>query len=256
MKDCFMTKEEELFRKHLSDLADMAWRRGIVAFSEFCGLNELNIFYSSRQEFSAVQAETFGGYDSAERQMIAFIPDALSYEWHFPVSALEIRPLNAKFSDELTHRDYLGSLMNLGIDRSRLGDILVSNENAVLFCDEKMAAYICSQLSRVKHTSVSCRICDPSEAEYQVRTEEISGSVASVRLDSLIALAFHLSRSTAVNLIEEGRTFVNGRMTSSNGAHLKEGDIISVRGQGRFCLDSLQGISKKGRQFVRLLKYV
>ncbi len=251
-----MTKEEELFRKHLSDLADTAWRRGIVTFSEFCGLNELNIFYSSRQDFSAVRAETFGGYDSAERQMIAFIPDALSYDWHFPIAALKISPLNAKFSDDLTHRDYLGSLMNLGIDRSRLGDIAVMQDKAILFCEEKMADYICSELSRVKHTSVNCRICDLSEMDYRPRSEEISGSVASVRLDSLIALAFHIPRSTASALIEEGRTFVNGRLTSSNGSHLKEGDIISVRGQGRFCLDALQGTSKKGRQFVRLLKYV
>ena len=78
-----MTKEEQVFLKHLSDLQETAWNRNIVTFSDFCGLNELNIFYSSRADFSSVKTVTSGGYDTAERQMIAFIPDALSYEWKF-----------------------------------------------------------------------------------------------------------------------------------------------------------------------------
>lgn len=252
-----MTKEEQVFLKHLSDLQEAAWNRNIVTFSDFCGLNELNIFYSSRADFSSVKTVTSGGYDTAERQMIAFIPDALSYEWKFPILAVNIRPLNAKFADVLTHRDYLGSLMNLGVDRSRIGDIAVmDNYSACVFCEEKLAGYLSTELTRVKHTSVVCTVSDPEEISYTPKTEEIGGTVASVRLDSLIALAFHMSRSAVIPLIEGGRTFINGRLSTSNGARLKEGDIISVRGQGRFCLGALEGTTKKGRQFVRLRRYV
>lgn len=251
-----MTKEEQVFLKHLSDLQEAAWNRNIVTFSDFCGLNELNIFYSSRADFSSVKTVTSGGYDTAERQMIAFIPDALSYEWKFPILAVNIRPLNAKFADVLTHRDYLGSLMNLGVDRSRIGDIAVMDNSACVFCEEKLAGYLSIELTRVKHTSVVCTVSDPEEISYTPKTEEIGGTVASVRLDSLIALAFHMSRSAVIPLIEGGRTFINGRLSTSNGARLKEGDIISVRGQGRFCLGALEGTTKKGRQFVRLRRYV
>ena len=252
-----MTKEEQVFLKHLSDLQEAAWNRNIVTFSDFCGLNELNIFYSSRADFSSVKTVTSGGYDTAERQMIAFIPDALSYEWKFPILAVNIRPLNAKFADVLTHRDYLGSLMNLGVDRSRIGDIAVmDNYSACVFCEEKLAGYLSTELTRVKHTSVVCTVSDPEEISYTPKTEEIGGTVASVRLDSLIALAFHMSRSAVIPLIEGGRTFINGRLSTSNGARLKEGDIISVRGQGRFFLGALEGTTKKGRQFVRLRRYV
>ena len=199
----------------------------------------------------------YGGYEYAERQMIAFIPDALSYEWKFPILAVNIRPLNAKFADVLTHRDYLGSLMNLGVDRRRIGDIAVmDNYSACVFCEEKLAGYLSTELTRVKHTSVVCTVSDPEEISYTPKTEEIGGTVASVRLDSLIALAFHMSRSAVIPLIEGGRTFINGRLSTSNGARLKEGDIISVRGQGRFCLGALEGTTKKGRQFVRLRRYV
>ena len=251
-----MTKEEQVFLKHLSDLQEAAWNRNIVTFSDFCGLNELNIFYSSQADFSSVKTVTSGGYDTAERQMIAFIPDALSYEWKFPILAVNIRPLNAKFADVLTHRDYLGSLMNLGVDRSRIGDIAVMDNSACVFCEEKLAGYLSTELTRVKHTSVVCTVSDPEEISYTPKTEEIGGTVASVRLDSLIALAFHMSRSAVIPLIEGGRTFINGRLSTSNGARLKEGDIISVRGQGRFCLWALEGTTKKGRQFVRLRRYV
>ena len=251
-----MTKEEQVFLKHLSDLQETAWNRNIVTFSDFCGLNELNIFYSSRADFSSVKTVTSGGYDTAERQMIAFIPDALSYEWKFPILAVNIRPLNAKFADVLTHRDYLGSLMNLGVDRSRIGDIAVMDNSACVSCEEKLAGYLSTELTRVKHTSVVCTVSDPEEISYTPKTEEIGGTVASVRLDSLIALAFHMSRSAVIPLIEGGRTFINGRLSTSNGARLKEGDIISVRGQGRFRLGALEGTTKKGRQFVRLRRYV
>ena len=234
-----MTKEEQVFLKHLSDLQEAAWNRNIVTFSDFCGLNELNIFYSSRADFSSVKTVTSGGY-----------------EWKFPILAVNIRPLNAKFADVLTHRDYLGSLMNLGVDRSRIGDIAVMDNSACVFCEEKLAGYLSTELTRVKHTSVVCTVSDPEEISYTPKTEEIGGTVASVRLDSLIALAFHMSRSAVIPLIEGGRTFINGRLSTSNGARLKEGDIISVRGQGRFCLGALEGTTKKGRQFVRLQRYV
>lgn len=83
----------------------------------------------------------------------------------------------------------------------------------------------------------------------------VTGTCSSVRLDSLIALAFQASRNSMVSFIESGQVFVNGKLISSNGYEPKEGDIISVRGKGRFILDSINGQTKKGRISVRLLRY-
>lgn len=258
-----MDKSDEIFQKHILDLADAAYRKGIVTFSDFMNLNELNIFHNTVQKFSYIRWNTFGGYESAERQIAAFLPDALCYEEkttlpaeEYPVSCLEIRPLNQKFSDVLSHRDYLGAILNLGIDRPKLGDILVEDTGAYVFCRDNMAEFIAGELTRIRHTSVLCRQVPVEEFSYEPKKETIRGTVASVRLDSVLALAFRSSRSSLVGLIEGGKVFVNGKMVVSNGYNLKENDIISARGLGKFRYLGMTAQTKKGRCYVEIEKYV
>lgn len=251
-----MNKSEEVFQKHLLDLAAAANRKGIVTFSDFMNLNELNILHHMTKDLPCREWKTFGGYDTAERQIAAFLPDALYYEWEYPLSCLEIRPLNARFSDELSHRDYLGAVLNLGTQRLKLGDILIMENYAYLFCVSSMAEFICRELTRIKHTSVICQEIPLRDFSYTPKTEEIRGTVASVRLDSVLALAFRSSRSSLVGLIEGGKVFVNGKLITSNGYSLKDGDMISARGLGKFQFMGTDAQTKKGRCYVEIKKYV
>lgn len=251
-----MNREEEMFQKHLLDLDGAAFRKGIVTFSDFMNLNELNIFHDTIQKFSCRTWKTFGGYESAERQMAAFIPDALSYEWTYPISCLEIRPLNEKFFEPLNHRDYLGAILNLGIERLKLGDLVVKEKSAYVFCSEKMSDFICRELNRIRHTSVICQMILPGDFSFSPNTEIIRGTVASVRLDSVLALAFRTSRSSLVGLIESGKVFVNGKMIVSNGYTLKEKDVVSARGLGKFRYTGTAAQTKKGRIYVEIEKYI
>ena len=250
-----MEKSEELLQKRLHDLASLAEQRNIVVFSDFLNLNELNILFHMSGKFST-RWKTFGGYDSAERQIAAFIPDALYYEWDYPISCLKIQPLNTKFSKPLAHRDYLGATLNLGIHRGKLGDILVEQDTAWLFCINTMSAFISRELNRIHNVSVFCKEIETGcELEIPIKTTPVKGSVASVRLDSILSLVCNLSRNSLVPLIEGGKVFVNGRLVVSNGYQLKEGDLISVRGIGRFQYLHVLSRTKKGRCFVELLKY-
>lgn len=149
-----MNKEEQLLQKRLAELSDKAFTRGIVTFSDFLNLNELNILHTSPKDMFPARYETYGGYDLSERQMVAFLPDALYYEYAYPVAVIEISPVNRKFAEELTHRDYLGALMNLGIERCKLGDIIVDGGRALLFAKEELAAYIAGELTRIRQTTV------------------------------------------------------------------------------------------------------
>lgn len=144
-----MTREEQQLEKHFRDLARTAYQRGIAVFSDFLNLNELNIFQSLRGEFSYLETETFGGYELAERQIAVFRPEAPVFYADYPVKCLKITPLNAKFAEDLNHRDYLGAVLNLGIDRACLGDILVEEDAAYLFCLERMADFIRDNLIRI-----------------------------------------------------------------------------------------------------------
>lgn len=242
--------------KRLLDLAQTAYKRGIVTYSDFLNLNELNIFQGIRPKLSFLCTESFGGYELAERQIVAFLPDALVFCPEYPIACLKLSPLQEKFAEKLTHRDYLGAVLNLGIDRSRLGDILVEERQAYLFCQEKIADFICENLTRIRHTTVMAVRVEAEDFDYEPKYEAITGTVASVRLDSLLSLAFNASRSSLTGLIEGGKVFVNGKLITSNGYQPKEGDMISVRGMGRFCFKSTGGQSKKGRSYVTVWKYI
>ena len=251
-----MQKEELMLQKRLIELSRLSYQRGIVTFSDFLNLNELNILHTIPKHELDSAYVTFGGYDHSERQMVAFLPDALCYEYEYPISILKISPLQKKFSEKLSHRDYLGSLLNLGIERSKLGDILVEDDFAILFAHESLENYLMEELTRVRHTSIMISRMETAEFQYQPKVEEIKGSVSSVRLDSLLALAFHSSRTKLVAYIEGGKVFVNGKLVTSNGYQIKENDIVSVRGLGRFRYKEMTSQTKKGRCFVTIELYI
>ena len=251
-----MQKEEFMLQKRLIELSKTAYRRGIVTYSDFLNLNELNILHTTPKNEFDTKYETFGGYNDSERQMAAFLPDALYYTHFYPIQILKIEPLQKKFTESLTHRDYLGAILNLGIERSKLGDILVMEDFAYLFIQESLADYICNGLTRIRHTSVNVTKEDSQSFTYVPKYKEITGTVASVRLDSLLSLAFGSSRSKLVNLIEGGKVFANGKLMTTNSYQVKEGDIISVRGIGRFRYNGIQSQSRKGRYFISLYKYI
>lgn len=198
----------------------------------------------------------FGGYEYSERQMAAFLPDAFCYEYFYPISILRIQPLQKKFSETLSHRDYLGAILNLGIERSKIGDILVREDNTVLFVHNSLEAFVTEELRRIRHTAVMVTAEDMQDFSYQPNIEEKKGTVSSLRLDSLLALAFSSSRSKLVSYIEGGKVFVNGKLVTSNGCQIKEDDIISVRGLGRFQYKELLAQTKKGRYYVMIYLYV
>ena len=136
-----MDQEAEYLKKRLMDLSKRADDKNIVTFSNFLNLNELNIFHQISKELSS-SFEVFGGYDYAERQMVAFLPDALYYVWEYPIHALRFTPSHPKFAEALTHRDVLGALMNLGIRREMLGDILFLSDGIVVFCIDSVTDYL------------------------------------------------------------------------------------------------------------------
>ena len=249
-------EKDDFFLKRIRELANLSYQRDIVTFSDFLNLNEQNMVSSLKRQFPQIVMEIFGGYENAERQMVAFHPDALAFTWEYPIDCLKIEPKAIKFSESLTHRDYLGALLNLGIERSVIGDLVVQEKAAWFFCQNKMTDFFLDNLCRVRHTNILITKVDDPDKLPCPKLEAINGTCASVRLDSLISLAFKASRSSMVSYIEGGQVFVNGKLITSNGYEPKEGDIISVRGKGRFIFDGMSHQTKKGRCGVRILRYI
>ena len=217
MQDTNNEKDTLLLEKRFVELSRTAYQRDIITYSDFLNLNEQNILHTLPKDKLFTRTVSFGGYATAERQMAAFIPDALY---------LRCGKKNAvpEDIDYLVHRD--------------------------------MTEVILRELTRVRHTSVRVDEIPVSEISYEPACEEIRGTVASVRLDSLLALAFSSSRTKLTGLIEGAKVYVNGRLVTSNGYQPAEGDIVSVRGMGKFRFESSGSRTRKNRITVVICKYV
>ncbi len=257
-----MNKEDTMVAGRIKELANMCYQRGIPMCSDFLNLNEQSVAWQMINQLPPVSVKAIGGFDVygneipvCERKMFVFEPKDNPVEADVPIEVLEIVPSNRRFAQELTHRDFLGALLNLGIERCKIGDIFVGEEAAYVLCHKKIAGYIADGLTKVKHTTVLVR---PGGivTDVVIRTQELTVTVASVRLDGMISAAFNLSRSASITLIEEAKIFVNGKLITTNSYNLKDGELVSVRGMGKFRFAGSKGVSKKGRIVVALEKYI
>ncbi|MDE6221190.1 MAG: hypothetical protein K2G51_12340 [Lachnospiraceae bacterium] len=243
-----MDSEEALWKKRLGELADKAYNNGQYLFTGFLSAAELDLYYCMERELSYVPISVFGGTADCERVMLRFGSEEFcGYKEAFPIQCIEISPLVEKFGEELGHRDYLGALMKLGIERGTLGDIIVIGKHAFLFCTERMAPYIIEHLDKVRHTNVKCQIAQKVPESTITRRERRIVQVSAARADSIIAKVYNLSRSGSVELFRTKRVFINGRLSENNGGQLKSGDKVSVRGFGRFQFVEISGETRKGK---------
>lgn len=249
--------KEELFEKRLLDLSSQSYGQGRYTFSNFLDLYEQSILTSLKKREKAFSYETFGGYEGAERRMVRFGSfEELGYEQEYPLTLLHIRPLSGKFAEKLSHRDYLGSLMNLGIERNLIGDILVMDKEAYVFVKDAIGPFLMQEWTKVKHTLIDVKEIPVREFAYEPKFEEVRGFCTSFRADVMVAFLCKTSRKESVDLIKGQKVFVNSCLIESNSYTLKEGDILSVRGYGKAVFSEIGGQSKKGRYMVSMKKYI
>lgn len=249
--------EEQILKGRLSDLAKRSYQQNIYTFSHFLTSAELCILDEMQAELSYIHYETFGGNELCERQLVRFgSASEFGYEGDFPIAVIKVSPLLQKFSDDLNHRDFLGALMHLGIERSTLGDILVKEKIAYIFCLDSIADFICKELIKVKHTNVKCELTSTDIPALSVTLKDEEFPVASLRLDGILASLLKCSRKEALSFFEEKKVTLNGRVTGRNSISLKEGDIFSVRGHGKFIFAGTGGNTKKGKIYVHIKRYV
>lgn len=249
-----MNGEEEVLR-HLQDLYRRAEKTGSYVYSGFLSLTEQDLF-EKNVPAGGLSWSMEGGRDEAERRILVCGSERdFGYPPEVPLRVVRVRPRSEKFSEVLTHRDYLGAVLALGIERSLIGDILLRGKEAYVFCLESIAGYLTS-LEKVRRTSVTAEAVRADIPELAPRFEERRLNVAAPRLDAVVAAFCGLSRNHAAPLFPAGRVFVGGRPAPDGSRQLKEGDVFSVRGFGKAIYDGVCGESKKGRLYVSLRQYV
>ena len=232
------------------DLATRAEEKYYTTFSDFLNIEEQSELKSLKL---SVPVATFGGYENAERVVAGFGENVENEP--FPISIIKAEPLNEKFADNLTHRDFLGSLMGLGIKRQVVGDIKILNNTAFIFCLNSIANYILENLTKVRHTSVKCSVVSEIPTEIADNTEEKEITAPSLRVDAVLAGVYNISRSATKGLFAEGKVFVNCAQCENTSLTLKPCDIVSVRGHGRFEFLSVVRQTKKGKLVLNIKLY-
>ena len=196
--------EKELLQKRFTELSTKAYNSGIFLFSDFLGLSEQSAFYEIEPKLRPNGYTVFGGALGCERVMVRFgSEEEAGYSAPFPITVIKAAPVSQKFADKLTHRDILGALMNLGIERDVLGDIILRDNVAYIFVKDDIADFILSELCRAKHTDLSVTVIDGMPDGELYKTEEVRVQVSSPRVDAVLARVFSLSRDDSSTLFSK-----------------------------------------------------
>ncbi len=196
----------------------------------------------------------FGGYEDAERVFAAFYAEFCEpADCDYPICAVTV---TSRCSASLSHRDYLGSLMSLGITRDSVGDILCESGRAVIFLSKSIADYVIGQLERVGAEGVKAELGYRLPLPQSARFEQLRLTVASQRLDCIVGALCSKSRSWSAATIEGGIVAINSVQCTSLTRRLSAGDRLTVRGVGKFKIDDLSQLTRKGRLVLIASKYI
>jgi len=240
----------------LIDLADAAAGKGRpFAVSEFVSPGEVQIAETIQAHMPSLTIRTYGGYQGAERVKIAFIRDDYEGLVDYEVTACRIM-WDARYR-LLGHRDILGALMGLGVDRKRFGDILVQEDNAILLADSHLVPYLKQNFDKIAMVSVHVEETLLEEiVPKEEKIKEIRTTVASMRLDAIVSSGFGISRTKAAEAINGERVQINWQSAKGPAQIVQAGDVISLRGRGRMEVAAVTGQSRKGRTGVLLKRYM
>ncbi|MCR5099643.1 MAG: hypothetical protein K6B14_11960 [Lachnospiraceae bacterium] len=254
-RDSMMDSDHyEAEKKRFRELYDRADRTGLFQFTDFHSQQGV-VLAETVGAAGAVSA--WGGFDDAERKMVRFgDPDDIGYEEDFPITVIRIEPKVQKYADKLTHRDFLGTLMNLGIERSVLGDIIVYENTGYLMACSRISAFLMDNISQVRHTAVKLSILDSLPEEARPRVKHMDVNVSSLRLDGMIAHVFHLSRGESKALFSSEKVYIKGMPAKNAAVEPDDGDIISVHGHGKFRFCGVLHETKRGHYVVGVERFV
>ena len=213
----------------------------------------------TRHGSAGVRTLMYGGYEGAERRMLVCVPADIPMSDEEAVSGLleVLRVEKPAISRELSHRDYLGSMLGLGIDRSVTGDILVRDDGADIIIMPEIAEFLLREYRQVGRTVVKVSTAPIDELIIpDARTEVIKDTVPSLRLDCVLSSAFRISRAKAAEAIRAGIVSVDHIECLKTDFKVEEGAILVLKGKGKAVLKEIGGESKKSRLWIKIERYI
>ena len=237
----------------ISRLEDLIWESeystgGFIGF-----LNEREAALAcSYLKKRYVDYSVFGGYQNASRVYLCVNSHADACD--YPISALFV---SSKGKRELTHRDYLGSLMGIGIKRECVGDIVLQGtKSAVIFLRNEIVSYVLGELEKVGNEPVSVELFSGNTSTFGINTEELRIIVSSMRVDNILSSLLNISRNESSSLISDDKVFVNYFQVTKPSSILNDTDVLSIRGYGKFIIGNISGKTKRDRLILNVFRYI
>lgn len=251
-----LNDEEKLLVRRAYDKLELCEKRYTVTYAGFLNEKEQDILIPEFERVSGTKAVFSGGYSGAERRLLLFVPEYEELDLSEVMAA--IRCTYYKEYD-LNHRDFLGSLMGLGIEREAVGDIIVSKKEcrADIVVKREILQFILSELSSAGRAALKVTEIPLSELENtEKEVVTVTDTVASPRIDAIASSGFGMSRENAATLVKSGKVYVDRRLVTEPDRLISDGALVNAQGYGKFKVYITGSVSKKGRMFVKIERYV
>lgn len=254
---CAVDEETRLTLARVLDKAQYTRARNVPSHTQFLTDGEQALAKKALEHFGNPRCVFWGGYEGASRRVCVFLPDwqeaFLPGSEDDPLTAVEV-PMPR--GSALTHRDFLGAMMGVGITREGVGDLLVSAGQCNAICTRSMGQTLVSQWTEVGRYPIKVKEIPLSEIKVEISAGKVkTETFQSLRFDAVAASAFSLSRAKAASYISSGKVMINHLLCTKPDRILEEGDSLSGKGLGKCVLKSINGTSRKGRILVELERF-
>lgn len=258
----YKKQEDKILLAQILDKIEFSMQREKLEYTDFLDMYQISLVKSFMKKIDFENYILYGGFENAERNVLVIYPDkynANMIEKNYSKIIKVIRIiLNDEEKGKYSHRNYLGGIVKVGMKREKVGDILVSEDGADILVKDETAETLKQELGTLtRFENSKIEIVDLQDLRQQeIKVEELSIIVPSLRLDNFVSDFAKTSRSKASQIIDSERVFINGQNETKASKQVKLGDIITIRGKGRFVVKEFSGTTRSGRTVVKIEKYV
>ena len=255
-------KDDKILIAQIDDKITMCENKNKIEYTYFLDLAQIELVQNYIEKLKIENYISYGGFDQAERKMFVIYPERFNSTVVEKNLSTIVKIVRIQLPEDLkgkyTHRDYLGAVIKLGVKREKVGDIIVENNGADIIIDKEITKFLEQNLSELTRFSKSTITVEDIQnlRNVEVKKEEIEIIVASLRLDNVASELARCSRSKIIEIMNTERVFVNFQVETKKTKQIKEGDMITIRGKGRFFIKEIIGQTRSGRTILKVEKFV
>lgn len=258
----YKKQEDKILLAQILDKIEFSKQRERLEYTDFLDMYQLALVKNFMRKNDFENYVLYGGFEDSERKVLIIYPERYNMSMIEKNYSKIIRVIRIELNEEdkgkFSHRNYLGGIVKLGMKREKVGDIIVADDGADILVKEEIAESLkqgLGTLTRFENARIDIVELDNLKKQ-EIKLEELNIIVPSLRLDNFVSDLAKTSRNKAVQIIDSERVFINGQNETKPSKQVKMGDVITIRGKGRFVVKEISGTTRSGRNVVKIEKYV